>query len=52
MLSPMVLEKNGIKVKRTIQQESQVVILLPGTFHFGYNKGLNIAEAMNFATEG
>ena len=48
----MVLENNGIQVTKTIQQPSQVVILLPGTFHFGYNEGLNIAEAMNFATEG
>ena len=52
MMSPKVLEDHGIQVKTTYQHENQIVILLPGTFHFGFNLGFNVAEAMNFATDG
>ena len=52
MISPAVFQSHGIQVKTTIQRESQVVVLLPGTYHFGYNMGYNVAQAMNFATEG
>ena len=35
MISPTIFESNGISVKKTVQSSKQVVILLPGTFHFG-----------------
>ena len=42
------LEKAGVKYSLIWQQEHQAVVVLPGVYHFGFNMGLNIAEALNY----
>lgn len=44
------LEKNEIPYGRIVQRENEEVFLSPHTYHFGFNAGHNIAEAVNFGT--
>lgn len=48
LLSPAILKKAGIKYKTQIQRAGDVVITFPGSYHFGFNTGFNIAESTNF----
>lgn len=50
MIPPAILRKNGIRFSRVIQNPNEFVISLSGGYHFGFNCGLNKAEAINFAT--
>jgi len=50
LLSPTVLHQHGIKVSRMTQEQGEFMITFPGSYHSGFNHGLNIAEATNFAT--
>jgi len=49
MISPKKLKENGIAFNTVVQHEGEFVITFPGSYHAGFNHGLNIAEATNFA---
>lgn len=44
------LEKHQIPYARVVQKANQVVVLSPHAYHFGFNTGPNVAEAVNFGT--
>jgi len=50
MVSASVMEKAGIKLTRVRQHANEFVITAPGAYHFGFNCGFNVAEAVNYAT--
>jgi jumonji domain-containing protein 2 len=49
MLSPSILKKAGIGYSCQIQRAGDVMITFPGSYHFGFNTGFNVAESTNFA---
>lgn len=49
LLSPSILKKAGIKFTTTIQRPGDAMITFPGSYHFGFNTGFNVAESTNFA---
>eukprot|EP00934_Nitzschia_sp_Nitz4_P003170 Nitzschia sp. Nitz4//scaffold40_size135432//30801//32588//NITZ4_003233-RA/size135432-processed-gene-0.59-mRNA-1//-1//CDS//3329551186//3160//frame0 len=49
LVSPMILKKHGISFTTTVQHPGEAVITFPGSYHFGFNAGFNVAEATNFA---
>jgi hypothetical protein len=49
LISPAILKKAGIKFTTTVQYPGDAMITFPGSYHFGFNTGFNIAEATNFA---
>jgi len=49
LLSPAVLKKAGIPFTKTVQYPGDAVITFPGSYHFGFNTGFNVAEATNFS---
>lgn len=48
LLSPKILEKAGIPYQTTVQYPGEAVVTFPGSYHFGFNLGFNLAEATNF----
>ncbi|KAG0767316.1 hypothetical protein G6F57_003195 [Rhizopus arrhizus] len=51
IISPRVLEENGIPVDRCVQQPGEWMITFPFGYHSGYNLDLNCAESVNFALD-
>jgi len=51
LVSPHELRKAGIKYSTQIQRPGDAVITFPGSYHFGFNTGFNVAESTNFAVE-
>lgn len=51
IISPRVLEENGIPVDRCIQQPGEWMITFPFGYHAGYNLDFNCAESVNFALD-
>lgn len=49
LISPAILKKAGIKFTTTVQYPGDAMITFPGSYHFGFNTGFNVAEATNFA---
>lgn len=49
LLSPAILKKAGIPFTTTVQYPGDAIITFPGSYHFGFNTGFNVAEATNFA---
>ena len=49
MVAPDRLREHGIQVCETLQAEGEFVVTFPMAYHGGFNMGLNIAEAVNFA---
>jgi len=49
LLSPAILKKAGIMYTTQIQRPGDAMITFPGSYHFGFNTGFNIAESTNFA---
>lgn len=49
LLSPSILSKAGIKFRTQIQRPGDAIITFPGSYHFGFNTGFNVAESTNFA---
>jgi len=39
-----------VKVYKTLQRPGEFILTLPGSYHAGFSTGLNIGEAVNFAT--
>uniref|UniRef100_A0A8C5KRI6 Lysine (K)-specific demethylase 4D n=1 Tax=Jaculus jaculus TaxID=51337 RepID=A0A8C5KRI6_JACJA len=51
LLSPSVLQQNGIPFGRMTQEAGEFMVTFPYGYHAGFNHGFNCAEATNFATE-
>ena len=51
LISPTLLEQNGIPFTRMMQQPGEFVVTYPGAYHSGFNTGYNCAESCNFATQ-
>ena len=49
LISPKLLKKAGISFTTAVQYPGDAMITFPGSYHFGFNTGYNIAEATNFA---
>jgi [histone H3]-trimethyl-L-lysine9/36 demethylase len=49
LVSPAILKKAGIPFTTTVQYPGDIMVTFPGSYHFGFNTGFNIAEATNFA---
>lgn len=49
LLSPAVLNRAGIPYVTAIQYPGDAIVTFPGSYHFGFNVGYNVAEATNFA---
>ena len=50
IIQPELLEANGIKVTRLVQEEREAVVVFPFAYHQGFNHGFNMAEAVNFGS--
>lgn len=51
LLSPKFLAHHGIQSLRAVQRQGEFIITYPYSYHAGFNCGLNLAEAVNFATK-
>lgn len=49
LLSPSVLQKSGLPFHVMVQYPGEIIVTIPGGYHFGFNTGFNVAEATNFA---
>ena len=49
LIAPDTLRAHGIPVCTARQSEGTFVLVLSSAFHFGFNQGFNVAEAVNFA---
>jgi hypothetical protein len=49
LISPGKLKKAGIRFTKAVQYPGDVMVTFPGSYHFGFNTGFNVAEATNFA---
>jgi hypothetical protein len=50
MISPRLLQQNGVPVYKIVQYPGEYVVTFPRSFHCGFSLGPNIGEAVNFAT--
>lgn len=48
--NPKFLIKHNLPYARIVQKANEVVVLSPHTYHFGFNAGPNLAEAVNYGT--
>ncbi len=51
LISPSILTKAGIEYTTQVQRAGDIIITYPGSYHFGFNTGFNVAESTNFAGE-
>ena len=51
MVSPAYLQTHGVKMFKTLQRPGEFILTYPGSYHAGFSTGLNIGEAVNFATK-
>lgn len=51
MVSPAYLEAQGVKIFKTLQRPGEFILTFPGSYHGGFSTGLNVGEAVNFATK-
>jgi len=49
LVSPNILTKAGIEYTTHVQRAGDIMITYPGSYHFGFNTGFNVAESTNFA---
>lgn len=49
MMSPEKLKKEGVRVVACDQRANELVVTFPKAYHSGFNHGLNLNEAVNFA---
>lgn len=50
IINPNALTSKDVPVVRTNQYAGEFVVTFPRAYHAGFNHGLNLAEAVNFAT--
>ncbi len=50
MIHPKVLLEAGIRLRKTVQNPGEFIVIRDRAYHAGFNAGFNIAEAVNFAT--
>ena len=50
MISPSRLRQAGIPVSHVVHRPGTFVVTFPHAYHCGFNHGVNVAEAVNFAT--
>jgi len=50
MISPKVLEANGVRVQKMVQEQRNMIVVFPHAYHAGFNHGFNMAESANFAS--
>ena len=50
-LSPKTLIKYNIKAYRTVQEQNEIIISFPYSYHFGFNFGFNCSESTSFIIE-
>jgi len=52
MMDPYLLKRKipDLKIHKIVQNPGEFVVTFPAAYHSGFNWGLNIAEAVNFAT--
>ena len=48
--APHILEAAGIKVAMMEQHARDLIVTFPSGYHYGYNQGINVSEAINFVT--
>ncbi|AGO13977.1 AaceriAGR117Cp [[Ashbya] aceris (nom. inval.)] len=51
MVSPKVLERNGIRCNSIVHRQHEFMVTYPYGYHSGFNYGYNLAESVNFALE-
>ena len=51
MISPKLLEANGVRVNKLVQEQRNMIIAFPHAYHSGFNHGFNMAESTNFAID-
>ena len=51
LLNPKILDKFGVPYQKLVQEEREMIIVFPYSYHSGFNHGFNIAESTNFAME-
>lgn len=51
LINPEIVFKKGIEIYKCVQKPGEFVITFGGSYHAGFNMGLNCAEAVNFATK-
>lgn len=51
LINPEIIYDKGIPIHKCIQKPGEFVITFGGSYHAGFNMGLNCAEAVNFATK-
>lgn len=49
VLSPQVLEAHRVPYCRAVQRPGEFMVTMPRAYHWGFNGGYNVAEAVNFA---
>ena len=47
--SPRLLNKEGVRVCKLLQNEGEFIVTFPRAFHAGFSLGPNCGEAVNFA---
>jgi hypothetical protein len=50
LISPAVLLQHGIPFNREIQRAGEFMVTFSRSYHAGFNRGFNCAEAVNFGT--
>jgi jumonji domain-containing protein 2 len=48
LINPFHVAAQGIPVFRTIQHPGQTVLTMPGCYHWGFNTGYSLNEAVNY----
>ncbi len=52
LINPYILKKKwpALKITKVEQKPNEFIIAFSGAYHSGFNFGINMAEAVNFAT--
>ncbi len=50
MISPEVLEENGVSFETVVQNPGECLVIGPSTYHFSFSHGFNVSELRYFVT--